>query len=109
MSQIEKYVVMPNHTAYSLLQSSQALGPAASRTPPPYRGACQPNHSGIRFHAQARDNTATAGHAIYGNACYYDHIIRDQLDYDTIWQYIDENPAKWPHDQFYTSDGEEHP
>ena len=40
---------------------------------------------------------------------YYDHIIRDQLDYDTIWQYIDENPAKWPHDQFYTSDGEEHP
>ena len=34
---------------------------------------------------------------------------RDQLDYDTIWQYIDENPAKWPHDQFYTSDGEEHP
>ena len=40
---------------------------------------------------------------------YYDHIIRNQLDYDTIWQYIDENPAKWPHDQFYTSDGEEHP
>lgn len=40
---------------------------------------------------------------------YYDHIIRGQLDYDTIWQYIDENPAKWPHDQFYTSDGEEHP
>ena len=26
----------------------------------------------------------------------YYHIIRDQLDYDTIWQYIDENPAKWP-------------
>ena len=40
---------------------------------------------------------------------YYDHIIRDQLDYDPIWQYIDENPAKWPHDQFYISDGEEHP
>ena len=40
---------------------------------------------------------------------FYDHIIRDQLDYDTIWRYIDDNPAKWHLDQFYIPDGEDHP
>lgn len=26
---------------------------------------------------------------------YYDHVIRNQQDYDEIWQYIDNNPRKW--------------
>ena len=26
---------------------------------------------------------------------FHDHIIRDEKDYDTRWQYIDENPKKW--------------
>ena len=30
----------------------------------------------------------TAGTQLWQRG-YYDHIIRDQLDYDTIWRYID--------------------
>ena len=26
---------------------------------------------------------------------YYDHVIRNQQDYNEIWQYIENNPAKW--------------
>ena len=26
---------------------------------------------------------------------YYDHVIRNQQDYDEIWEYIENNPAKW--------------
>lgn len=26
---------------------------------------------------------------------YYDHVIRNQQDYDEIWQYIENNPRKW--------------
>lgn len=26
---------------------------------------------------------------------YYDHVIRDQEDYDTKWKYIENNPASW--------------
>ena len=26
---------------------------------------------------------------------YYDHVIRNQQDYDEIWQYIENNPSKW--------------
>jgi putative transposase len=35
---------------------------------------------------------------------FYDHIIRDDYDYQTKWQYIDENPDKWLEDELYTSD-----
>lgn len=26
---------------------------------------------------------------------YYDHVIRNQQDYNEIWEYIDSNPRKW--------------
>lgn len=26
---------------------------------------------------------------------YYDHVIRNQQDYDEIWQCIENNPCKW--------------
>ena len=32
----------------------------------------------------------------------YDHIIRNQQDYDEHWRYIDENPARWLDDDLYT-------
>ncbi len=32
---------------------------------------------------------------------FYDHIIRDEYDYQIRWQYIDNNPAKWREDSLY--------
>lgn len=32
---------------------------------------------------------------------YYDHIIRDEYDYFTKWQYIEDNPSKWAEDELY--------
>ena len=32
---------------------------------------------------------------------YYEHIIRDESDYQTHWQYIDENSLKWTEDKHY--------
>ena len=26
---------------------------------------------------------------------FYDHIIRNQADYNEVWEYIDNNPTKW--------------
>jgi REP element-mobilizing transposase RayT len=33
---------------------------------------------------------------------YHDHIIRNEADYQRICQYIDENPAKWQEDRYFT-------
>ncbi len=35
---------------------------------------------------------------------FYDHIIRNELDYQTKWQYIDNNPAKWCEDSLYVAE-----
>lgn len=35
---------------------------------------------------------------------FYDHIIRDDIDYQIKWQYVDENPIKWCEDELYISE-----
>ena len=32
---------------------------------------------------------------------YHDHIIRDEKDYQTRWNYIDNNSARWVNDQYF--------
>lgn len=33
---------------------------------------------------------------------YYDHIIRNERDFENIWLYIDDNPRKWEDDRFFS-------
>ncbi len=35
---------------------------------------------------------------------FYDHIIRNEQDYNEIWQYSKNNPQKWSEDRFYSMD-----
>ena len=102
---IEKYVVMPNHI--HLLIAIQQGPSGALRTPPP-TSARASQVIPMFISTLKRLTNKTAGHALWQRG-YYDHIIRDQLDYDTIWRYIDDNPAKWHLDQFYIPDGEDYP
>jgi len=32
---------------------------------------------------------------------FYDHIIRNEKDFQTHWQYIEENVNRWNEDEFY--------
>ena len=38
--------------------------------------------------------TKEVGTSIFQRS-YYDHVIRNQQDYNEIWEYIEENPMKW--------------
>ena len=33
---------------------------------------------------------------------YHDHVVRNEQDYLTIWEYVTHNPCKWADDCFYT-------
>lgn len=33
---------------------------------------------------------------------FYDHVIRNQQDFDEIYRYISENPTRWEFDKFYS-------
>ena len=102
---IEKHIIMPNHVHLIVAITQNPSG--ASGTPPPTE--VRANQTIPAFVSTLKRITnRTAGTQLWQRG-YYDHIIRDQLDYDTIWRYIDDNPAKWHLDQFYISDGEEHP
>lgn len=40
------------------------------------------------------------GRSIFQDS-YYDHVIRDEHDFQIKWHYIDENPGKWAEDPLY--------
>jgi REP element-mobilizing transposase RayT len=86
---IEKYVVMPNHI--HLLIAIQQGPSGASRTPPP-TSARASQVIPMFISILKRLTNKTAGHALWQRG-YYDHIIRSPDDYNTIWHYIDTNPA----------------
>ena len=32
---------------------------------------------------------------------YHDHVVRNEKDYQEIWEYIENNPRKWALDKYY--------
>ena len=79
---IDNYVIMPNHIHILMRIENQTGGaspsPTISRIIQQFKGYV----------------TKQIGESIW-QKLYYDHIIRDDIDYQQIWQYIDENPTKW--------------
>ena len=89
---VDKYVVMPNHVHMIVTMGAgghgnpplQALiGEFKSFTTGRYRALCQ------------------VAEAILWQRSFYDHVIRDAEEYESIWTYIDNNPKQWALDRYY--------
>ena len=82
---VDKYVVMPNHVHLILtIQNGRTqFAPTVSRIVKQFKGTI----------------TKQLGFGIWQKS-FYDHIIRDEEDYLRIWEYIDNNPAKWAEDKY---------
>lgn len=88
---VDKYVIMPDHIHLLIT----IHGPSGH----PGRG--------VPTEKQARTSTIARFVGTFKRFCnkeygtniwqarYYDHVIRNQQDYDEIWEYIDNNPQKW--------------
>ena len=95
---ISPYVIMPNHihlmisllgqraTARVAPTLSQIIGAYKSKVSYDYLQLCKKNNTQM---------------GTLWQRSYYDHVIRNEADYLRIWQYIDENPAKWTEDEYY--------
>ena len=84
---VNKFVIMPDHI-HMLLQIDTGTG-----DPSPTLG----NIVGwFKYQVTKRVNKVleTPGERIFQRS-YYDHVIRNQQDYDEIWQYIENNPKGW--------------
>ena len=91
---VDKFVIMPNHIHLILLVDETAsIG--TSRAPSP-TNAVIPHFISTLKRFCHRD----IGSHIFQRS-YHDHVIRNEDDYLKIWQYIDNNPARWQEDCFY--------
>ena len=88
---IDNYVIMPNHIHLLVVVHS-----GTSRTPSPTNAVIPSFVSTMK-----RFIHKECGFSLFQRT-YYDHIIRSEEEYIKIWKYIDENPAKWTEDCYFT-------
>jgi len=86
---VDKYVIMPDHI-HILLRIDRMHG---TGNPSPTLG----NIIGWYKYQVTKQSNLLLGtsSAKRFQRSYYDHVIRNQQDYDEIWQYIENNPRKW--------------
>ncbi len=81
--EIEKHVIMPDHIHLIIRIENGAMW------------ASPPTNKVANIVRSIKTlTTKEIGESIFQRS-YYDHVIRNQQDYDEIWQYIENNPAKW--------------
>ena len=87
---LDHYVVMPNHIHLLLQINTDENGrpmvaPTISTVIQQMKGFVS-NQLGVSFWQKL----------------FHDHVIRNEHDYRIIWEYIDNNPAQWELDCFYS-------
>ena len=91
--EIEKYVIMPDHI-HMIIRLANAERNDAGILPDdkPVR----PAHNRVASIVRSIKvlTTKEIGEPIFQRS-YYDHVIRNQQDYEEVWEYIDGNPSKW--------------
>ncbi len=101
---VDKYVVMPNHIHLLLTINDQRRAessrPTGMEENQASRKTSRPTVSQI-IGAFKRFTNKETGLKLWQSS-FHDHIIRDEHDYLTRWQYIDDNPARWDEDEYFT-------
>ena len=89
---IQKYIIMPNHVHMIICLSAVGhgnptlqfvVGQIKSYTTKRWNEICGTNNLSFWQHS------------------FHEHIIRNEIEYQHIWQYIDQNPDKWSEDKYY--------
>ena len=93
---VESYVIMPNHI--HILLSVKGEGPSGRPVPTLQNSIISRFVSTFK-----RFCNKEYGKNIWQSRS-YDHIIRDQTDFDKHLQYIYENPFGWQQDEFYSEE-----
>ncbi len=98
---VDHYVIMPNHV-HLLLRIDKSGGRIISAPTDADIGEQAVSVSTI-IGSLKRFVSRNLGYSIWQKG-FYDHIIRDDRDYQIHWQYIENNPAKWAQDEYYTEE-----
>ena len=83
---VEKHVIMPDHI-HILLRIDNGTG-----NPSPTLGNVIGWYK-YQVTKEVNRQNYTAGEKLFQRS-YYDHVIRNQQDYNAVWEYIEQNPRK---------------
>lgn len=108
----DEFVIMPNHIHGIINREQSVTSATGAATLHPYkehneRSNVSPGSLGaiIRAYKSAVTYRANSIHNPFGSHVwqrnYYDHIIRDDMAYEKIRDYIKTNPENWSSDQPY--------
>ena len=92
------FTVMPNHF-HALIVISRADMESAPTIPEIVQAFKR--YSTIEYTKLVKDGVLPSFDRQIWQRSFYDHVIRDQKDYDEIYRYIEENPIKWELDKLY--------
>ena len=97
---IDKFVIMPNHIhAIMVIEhngTTQGSFPTLSDYVRKYKMLTTKIYiDGVKFKDYPPFNKKI------WQKSFYDHVIRNEIDYQEIWKYIDTNPLKWEEDCLY--------
>ena len=104
------YVVMPNHFHAIItisragmesvhLRADMESAPTVSEIVQSFK-----RYSTVEYTKLVKDGILPPFDKQIWQRSFYDHVIRNQDDYDEIYKYIYENPMKWQFDQLYTEE-----
>lgn len=103
---VDHAAVMPNHVHLLL-----TLEPKAGHTGPALRDGTITVPGIIQWYKTmtandyiraVKDGLLPPFETTIWQRSFYDHVIRGEEDYLRIWRYIDENPARWAEDEYYS-------
>lgn len=87
---VDRYVIMPDHVHLLVTITEEIFGSALPDV--------------MRFFKTMTTNAYIRGvkagcfppfEGKLWQKSYYDHVIRNRQDYEEVWEYIENNPAKW--------------
>ncbi|MBE5758732.1 MAG: hypothetical protein E7332_01670 [Clostridiales bacterium] len=93
---VDNYVIMPNHV-HLLLTIADGLieekgKPSIASIMGWWKYQCS---------KEINEKRSSQGQSVFQRS-FFDHIIRNQYDYDEIYNYIEENPLRWKWDRLYS-------
>lgn len=96
---IDKYVIMPDHLHFIITIQERHIG----RSLPDVMRFFKTMTTN-EYLREIKNNALPPIDQKLWQKSYYDHVIRNQEDYNQIWEYIENNPKKWALDQLYAEE-----
>ena len=95
------YVVMPNHfhAIITISWADMESAPTVSEIVQAFK-----RYSTLEYIKMVKDGILPPFDKQIWQRSFYDHIIRNQYDYNEIYEYIYENPVKWKFDPLYAEE-----